>query len=80
MTGERKNTLIKAAKALDEMYRFVGLCRDEETHVFCLESDLNAGDEIIIVKIGKGTYRVNVECDSVPAIIKEVVDATVLKI
>ena len=80
MTDERKKLLNDAANALDKLYKFIGTQRNEETLVYCLAKDLDEGREVITVEIGKGTYRVNVECDSVPAIIREVVDATVLKI
>ncbi len=69
-----------AAKALDDLYKFVGQERDEITEVFVSDLDFEIGREYIQVKIGSAVYGVNVECNSVPAIIKEVVDKTICKI
>lgn len=80
VSDRRQEVLKEAAGALQSLYDYVGAARKEKVTVEARQSDLDIGREYITVKIGGGEYGVNVECNSIPMIIKEVVDATCLKI
>jgi len=80
VSERRASELREAAEALQKLYDFVGAKRKEEVTVTVKQSDLEIGREFITVVIGGGIYSIRVECDSIPMMIKEVVDATCLKI
>ncbi len=75
---DRQTKLKLAASYLDTLYKSIGADKGETCSVYIEDKDLER--EIITVVIGSGKYRICVECDSYSAIIKEVVDETILKI
>lgn len=72
MTDQKKADLKLAAEAVAQMYRTIS---DTEITV-TPDNDR----EFIIVKVNGATYRVNVECENVRAMVQSVVNETILKI
>lgn len=81
MTDERMNMILDISKALDDLYKVIGKYKGERlTAVFPDPDILDNESEHIMVLIGGGKYRVNIECDSASAIVSDVVNQTVAKI
>ena len=77
----RETELTRIANALDDLYKVVGELRDRETtKVYVDTEDLENRRDFITVEIGQAKYRVNVDCDSVTAMVIDVVKQTVSKI
>ena len=72
MTDQKEADLKLAAEAVAQLYHTIS---DTEVTV-ALDKDR----EFIIVKVNGATYRVNVECENVRAMVRSVVNETVLKI
>ena len=72
MTDQKKADLKLVAEAVAQLYHAIS---DTEVTV-APDKDR----EFIIVKVNGATYRVNVECENVRAMVRSVVNETVLKI
>lgn len=72
MTDQKRADLTLAAGAIEQLYHTIS---DAEITVAPDQER-----EFIIVNVDGATYRVNVECENVRAMVRSVVNETVLKI
>lgn len=72
MTDQKKKDLQLTASAIEQLYHTIS------DDVVSVTPDDDR--EILVVRIEGTTYRVNVECENVKAMVQQVVNATILKI
>lgn len=72
MTDQKKKDLQLAASAIEQLYHTIS------DDVVSVTPDDDR--EILVVRIEGATYRVNVECENVKAMVQQVVNETILKI
>lgn len=59
---------------------FEGVAKDREDTTVSLRSEIYHGSDYVIVTINGCEYSINVECENVRAIIRDVVNTCILKL